>query len=70
MDGALNLKESGAKIILTNPDGVIMEYALGFNFNTTNKGAKCDALIVHLKIAKELKIKEVKDFSNSQLVVQ
>lgn len=40
MDGASNFKGSEVGLIHINLDRVIMEYALRFNFNTTNNEAK------------------------------
>ena len=54
-------------MILTNLDEVIVEYTLRFNFDITNNIAEYEALIVALKILKELDTKEIKVFSDSQL---
>lgn len=51
--------------MLTNLDRVTMEYALRFDFKTSNNGAKYEALIIDLEIAKELKVKELKVFTDS-----
>lgn len=65
VDRALNFKGSYIRLILTNLKGVVMEYMLKFNFNTINNGAKYEALISSLKIAKEIKIEMFKVFSDS-----
>lgn len=57
VDGALNAQTSGAGLILTSPDGIVMEYALRFSFHITNNGTKYKALIASLNIAKEIDIK-------------
>ncbi|GJR05536.1 reverse transcriptase domain-containing protein [Tanacetum coccineum] len=44
--------ESGAGLILTNPEGVEFTYALRFRFEATNNEAECEALIAGLRIAR------------------
>ena len=56
-------------LILVNPDGIIVEYALRFEFPVINNGAEYEALIVGLRIAKELKVDRLQAYSDSQLVV-
>ena len=46
VDGASNAQGSGAGLILTSPEGIDIEYALGFGFRTSNNEAEyeaCDA---------------------------
>ena len=64
-DGSSTLSASGAKVILTNPTGEAIEYALHFIFSTSNNEAKYEVLITDLKLAKELRISELKVFSDS-----
>ena len=47
---------AGAGLILVSPEGVITEYALCFEFFAINNEAEYEALIVGLRIAKELGI--------------
>ena len=56
---------SGAKLILTSPDGVAIEYALRFTFSASNNEAEYKALITSLKLAKELHAFNLKVFSDS-----
>ncbi|XP_073098830.1 uncharacterized protein [Elaeis guineensis] len=69
IDGASNAQGSGAGLILTNSEEVVTEYALRFNFKASNNQAKYEALLVGLKIAKELEIYSLKVFTDSQLIV-
>ena len=69
MDRASNSQENNAGLIVANLDRVIAEYALRFNFNTTNNIAEYDALIVGLKIPKELSNGDVRVFLDSQLSI-
>ena len=70
IDGASNSKGSRAALILASPEGVVTEYAIRFNFNISNNGAKYEALTTGLKMANKLGIKKLKVFTDSQLVVR
>ena len=69
VDGTSNSKENGADLILTSPKDIITEHTLRFNFNTSNNEAEYEAFIAKLKLAKELDIRRLKDFTDSQLIV-
>ena len=69
VDGSSNMSGTGAGLILVNPKEIIMEYALHFKFSVTNNRAEYEALIVGLKIAKELEVDRLQVYSDSQLVV-
>ncbi|XP_038979218.1 uncharacterized protein Mb2253c-like [Phoenix dactylifera] len=68
-DGSSTLGGSGAGLILTSPDGVVAEQALRLEFPASNNEAEYEALIAGLKLAKELKVEDLKAFSDSQLIV-
>ena len=69
MDGSSNISGTGVGLILINPEGIIAEYALRFEFPAINNGAEYEALIVGLKITKELEVDRLQVYSDSQLVV-
>ena len=69
IDGASNAQGSGAGFLLTNSEGVVTEYALRFNFKTSNNQAEYEALLAGLRVVKELRIDSLKVFSDSQLIV-
>ena len=46
-----------------------MHYVLKFEFKASNNEAKYEALIVGLKLSKEMKVESLEIFSDSQLVV-
>lgn len=69
IDGSSNPEGGGAGLVLTSPDGVIAEYALRFGFPVTNNEAEYEALVTGLKLTKELGIRRLKVFTDSQLVV-
>ena len=68
VDGASNTQEHGTNLILTNFQGIMIEYALWFNFKASNNQAKYEALLAGLKITKELDIGNLKVFADSQLI--
>ena len=59
-DGASKTKSSGAGLVLQNPEGFTVEYALKLDFPTTNNEAEYEALIAGLGLAKALRAKNVK----------
>ena len=64
MDGSSNSAGAGAGLVLVNPEGIIVEYALHFEFSTTNNGVEYEALITKLKIARELKVDRLQVYSD------
>ncbi|GKA08053.1 reverse transcriptase domain-containing protein [Tanacetum coccineum] len=58
----------GAKLILTNPEGTEFTYALRFRFNATNNKAEYEALIAGLKIAEQIRVKNLQTHMDSHLV--
>ncbi|GAV57765.1 RVT_3 domain-containing protein [Cephalotus follicularis] len=69
VDGSSCITGSGARLVLTSPDGWTLEYALRFKFKATNNEAEWEALIAGLKIAKHLVVQKIEASSDSQLVV-
>ena len=55
--------------MLETPDRFKHEYALEFQFKTSNKAAEYEALISGLQLARDIGVKRVEVFSDSQLVV-
>ena len=55
-------------IILTRLEGDVVEYALWFEFSTINNEAEYETLIIELRLAKDVRAKHLKVFSDSQLV--
>ncbi|GJY90595.1 reverse transcriptase domain-containing protein [Tanacetum coccineum] len=68
-DGSSCTDGSGAGLILTNPEGMELTYALRFRFDATNNEAKYEALIAGLKIAEQMGVKasKFKAFSIKQI---
>ena len=56
VDGSSNDGGSGAGLILVSPEGHRMHCALRFSFKASNNDAEYEALIVRLKLAREIKV--------------
>ena len=70
IDGATNAQGNEAGLILTSPEGIYIEYALRFRFQSSNNEAEYEAVIVGLNLAHSLEIDELEVCSDSQLVVR
>ncbi|XP_022150033.1 uncharacterized protein LOC111018305 [Momordica charantia] len=69
MDGSSNEKGCGAGVLLLAPDCMRFEYALRFNFRTSNNEAECKVLLAGLPMARGLGASHLEMFSDSQLIV-
>ncbi|GJS31607.1 reverse transcriptase domain-containing protein [Tanacetum coccineum] len=67
-DGSSYTDGSGAGLILTNPEGMEFTYALRFRFDATNNEAEYEALIVGLRIAEQIGVKNLQANVDSRLV--
>nr|GEY43221.1 reverse transcriptase domain-containing protein [Tanacetum cinerariifolium] len=68
MDRSSCTDGSGAGLILTNPEGMDFTYALRFGFDTTNNEAEYEALIVRLRIAEQMGVRNLQENVDSRLV--
>jgi ribonuclease HI len=68
VDEASNATGAGAGIILENGAGTIIEVSLTLSFPTTNNQAEYEAFLTGLRLAKDVGAREVKIFTDSQLV--
>ncbi|KAL5555378.1 hypothetical protein UlMin_037614 [Ulmus minor] len=69
VDGSSTDNCSGAGVILVSPEGVRLSCALRFRFKATNNQAEYEALLVGLRLAKEVSAHHLLIYSNSQLIV-
>ncbi|CAL9024921.1 unnamed protein product [Prunus brigantina] len=69
VDGSAKQLGCGAGLVLTTPDGSKVEYALRFNFRTSNNEAEYEALLAGLRLAKIMSAKQISIHSDSQLIV-
>ncbi|GJU87906.1 putative nucleotidyltransferase, ribonuclease H [Tanacetum coccineum] len=67
-DGASSSDGLGASMMVVSPEGKEYTYALWFEFETTNNEAEYEALLAGLRITKEMEIRELIIFVDSQLV--
>nr|GEV27058.1 reverse transcriptase domain-containing protein [Tanacetum cinerariifolium] len=68
IDSSSCMDGSGAGLILTNPEGVEFTYALRFQFTAFNNEAEYEALVVGLRIAVRMGVKNVQVNVDSKLV--
>lgn len=69
VDRAAGPIRNGAGAILEGLDGLIMSYALRFNFPMSNNMAKYEAFINGMQLAMGIEEGDLKVFNDSQLVV-
>ncbi|GAA0152327.1 hypothetical protein LIER_10838 [Lithospermum erythrorhizon] len=69
VDGARNDKGAGVGVLITGLQGIRMEYALRFEFPTTNNEVEYEAMTVGLKLVKSMNITEVLVKGDSKLVI-
>ncbi|PNX97954.1 ribonuclease HI-like protein [Trifolium pratense] len=68
VDGASSATGAGASIILENEDGILIEESLALSFPTSNNQAEYEAFLAGLRLAENMHAKEVKIYTDSQLV--
>ncbi|XP_078158896.1 uncharacterized protein LOC144554452 [Carex rostrata] len=70
VNGASSLQGAGAGVSLLRPQGEMLNYTLHFQFPITNNTAEYEALIVGLRLAKEVGARKVHLHSDSELAVR
>jgi ribonuclease HI len=68
-DGSKMLRGLGASVVLTSPKGDKLQYVLQMHFRASNNVAEYEALVHGLKLAKEIGIRRILWFGDSDLVV-
>ena len=69
-DGSKQLEGSGAGVVLTSPKGDKISYVLQIHFDCSNNEAEYEALLHGLRVAKEMNIKCIQCYGDSDLVAQ
>ena len=69
-DGSKMKSGLGAGIVLTSPKGDKLSYVLKINFAASNNVAEYEALVHGIRLAKEIGIRRILCYSDSDLVVQ
>ena len=62
------MKGNGARIILEGPDNVTLKKSPKLNFKASNNQAEYEALIIGLKLTREVTAKKLRCYTDSQLV--
>jgi ribonuclease HI len=68
-DGSKLLGGLGAGVVLTSPKGDKLQYVLQMQFRASNNVAKYEALVHGLKMAKQIGIRRILCFGDSDLVM-
>ncbi|CAJ2663960.1 unnamed protein product [Trifolium pratense] len=68
VDGASSATGAGAGIILENENDLLIEVSLALSFPTSNNQAEYEAFLAGLRLAEDLQAKEIKIYTDSQLV--
>jgi ribonuclease HI len=68
-DGSKMLNGVGAGVVLTSPKGDKLQYMLQLHFRASNNVAEYEALVHGLKLAREIGIRRILCFGDSDLVV-
>ena len=69
MDGASSAMGAGAGIVIVTPEGIRLEHSFILRFRASNNEAEYEALLARLKIVLGMGARDVKAYSDSQLVV-
>ena len=69
-DGSKMKNGLAAGIVLTSPKGDQLHYVLQIHFAVSNNVAEYEALVHGIKLAKEIGIRNIECFGDSDLVVQ
>lgn len=69
VDGSSKSKGSGARLILENSEGLVIEVSLSFSFQTSNNQAEYEACVVGLQLAWDFNTRTIELHTNSLLLV-
>ena len=69
-DGASSKEGAGAGVLLISAGGEIVSLMYKLEFKTTNNTVEYEALILGLRAAKDLGIKELAVFGDSELIIR
>ncbi|XP_074310293.1 uncharacterized protein LOC141646214 [Silene latifolia] len=69
IDGASNARGAGVGLVLWSPKGDMMVQAVRCEFKATNNEAEYEALVLGMQMAQGLKVRNLRVFSDSLIVV-
>ena len=64
VDGAVNYRGSGVRLVLTSPEGITIEKSLRLGFSATNNKAEYETLLVGITMIQKLGGKAIEFFSD------
>ena len=68
-DGSHSKEGSGVGVVIISPSNQTFPFSFRLEFSTTNNVIEYEALILGLKAAKDMNIKHLEVFGDSELVV-
>ena len=68
MDDASSAMGAGAGIVIITPEGIRLEHSFRLGFRASNNEAEYEALLAGLRAVLDMGAREVKIYSDSQLV--
>ena len=69
-DGASSSEGTGAGVVLVSPCQEAISLSYKMEFKTTNNVAEYEALVLGMRAAKEMGIKEIVVFGDAELIIQ
>ena len=69
VDGAVNQRRSGVRLVVISPEWVIIEKSLRLGFSAMNNEAEYEALLAGMAMVQKIGGKVVELFSDSRLIV-
>ncbi|XP_059664238.1 uncharacterized protein LOC132310012 [Cornus florida] len=69
VNGSSNLTSARARVVVTTPKSTKLQQLIRLNFPATDNEAEYEALLAELRLANQLQVKNLKVFSDSQLIV-
>ncbi|XP_064963219.1 uncharacterized protein LOC135611400 [Musa acuminata AAA Group] len=70
VDGSSTSSGAGAGLVLSAPDGRSFERSLRFGFHATNNEAEYEALLIGLRLSREMQVDAIHVLTNSQLLAE
>lgn len=66
--GAYSKEGTGVGFLLNVPEGNVFPFSFKLEFEATNNVAEYESLIISLQIAKQMGVKSISTFGNSELI--
>ncbi|KAL0289538.1 UNVERIFIED_CONTAM: Ribonuclease HI [Sesamum radiatum] len=70
VDGSSSAQGSGVGMVLTTPQGDDMEFAVKFEFKTSNNEVEYEALVLGMRMAQDASASHLLAYSDSQLIIK